>query len=119
MTFRDALHRADVAADHERAFRIAGVRVDGEAGCLALCNATQGHGEIVGRNLFGDRVAYTPIVFYNSSKFFEVEYTTVGQVMSLPDGTPTIYRKMPGKMISQRIVHDGQRVLGLVTSLTT
>jgi NADH oxidase (H2O2-forming) len=70
------------------------------------------HGEVTGRNLFGDKVAYTPIVFYNSSKFFEIEYTTVGQVMSLPEGTPTIYRKMPGKEISQRIVHDGQRVLG-------
>jgi NADPH-dependent 2,4-dienoyl-CoA reductase/sulfur reductase-like enzyme len=70
------------------------------------------HGEIVGRNLFGDKVAYTPIVFYNSSKFFEIEYSTVGQVMSLPEGTPTIYRRMPGKGISQRIVHDGERVLG-------
>ena len=32
--------------------------------------------------------------------------------MSLPDGTPTIYRSMPGKAISQRILHDGHRVLG-------
>jgi len=70
------------------------------------------HGEIVGRNLFGDQVPYVPPVFFNSSKFFEIEYTTVGQVMSLPDGTPTIYRKMSGQGISQRIVHDGERVLG-------
>jgi NAD(P)H-nitrite reductase large subunit len=69
-------------------------------------------GELVGRNLFGDRIAYRRPVFFNSSKFFEIEYTTVGEVMSLPDGMPTIYRKMPGRNVSQRIVHDGEKVLG-------
>jgi NADPH-dependent 2,4-dienoyl-CoA reductase/sulfur reductase-like enzyme len=69
-------------------------------------------GELVGRNLFGDGVRYKPPTFFNSSKFFEIEYTTVGEVMSLPDGTPTLYGKMPGKDISVRIVHDGEKVLG-------
>lgn len=69
-------------------------------------------GMLAGRNLFGDKVAYRPPLFFNSSKFFEVEYTTVGEVMNAPDGSPTIYRKMPGKHISQRIVHDGERVIG-------
>jgi hypothetical protein len=32
--------------------------------------------------------------------------------MSLPEGIPTIYRRLPGKHVSQRIVHDGERVLG-------
>lgn len=69
-------------------------------------------GELVGRNLFGDGIRYEPPIFFNSSKFFEIEYTTVGQVMNAPEGTPTLYMKMPGKDISVRIVHDGQRVLG-------
>jgi len=69
-------------------------------------------GALVGRNLFGDRIPYQPPVFFNSSRFFEVEYTTVGDVMLAPDGVPTLYRVMPGKNISQRIVHDGERVLG-------
>ncbi len=69
-------------------------------------------GALVARNLFGDEVTYQPPIFFNSSKFFEIEYTTVGQVMELPEGTPTIYRRLPGKNVSQRIVHDGTRVLG-------
>jgi NADPH-dependent 2,4-dienoyl-CoA reductase/sulfur reductase-like enzyme len=69
-------------------------------------------GALVGRNLFGDGIRYEPPLFFNSSKFFEVEYTTVGAVMNAPDDSPTIYRKLPGKYVSQRIVHDGERVLG-------
>lgn len=69
-------------------------------------------GKLVGRNLFGDAIAYSPPTFFNSSKFFEIEYTTVGDVVRVPDGTPSRYYKMPGKNISARVVHDGQRVLG-------
>ena len=69
-------------------------------------------GAHVARNILGQREVYTPPLFFNSSKFFEIEYTTVGAVNELNEGTPTIYRKMPGKPISQRITHDGQRVLG-------
>ena len=69
-------------------------------------------GALVGRNLFGDSIAYEPPLYFNSSKFFEVEYTTVGSVMDAPEGAPTLYRKLPGKNVSQRIVHDGERVLG-------
>ncbi len=69
-------------------------------------------GKLVGRNLFGDETPYTPPTFFNSSKFFEIEYTTVGDVVRVPDGTPSRYYKMPGKDISARIVHDGERVFG-------
>lgn len=70
----------------------------------------QGH--YVARNLFGDGLEYQRPTFYNSSKFFDIEYTTVGDVNTAPNGSETIYRKMDGKPISQRIVHDGTRVLG-------
>ncbi len=69
-------------------------------------------GALVGGNLFGDAAEYAPPLFFNSSKFFEVEYTTVGSVMDAPDNAPTLYRKLPGKYMSQRIVHDGERVIG-------
>ncbi|MEM6733098.1 MAG: FAD/NAD(P)-binding oxidoreductase, partial [Myxococcota bacterium] len=69
-------------------------------------------GKLVGRNLFGDEVKYTPPTFFNSSKFFEIEYTTVGEVVRVPDGTPSRYYKMPNKDISVRIVHDNEKVLG-------
>ena len=32
--------------------------------------------------------------------------------MILPEGTPSLYRKMPGKPISQRIFHNGEHVIG-------
>lgn len=70
------------------------------------------HGEIVARNVFGDAIAYKPPVFFNSSKFFEIEFTTVGDTEIAPAGTPTIYRKHRTKNITQRIVHNDGRVIG-------
>ncbi len=71
------------------------------------------HGELAARSMLGDPIAYDPPIFYNSSKFFDVEYTTVGDVQDLPSGTKTLYRRMPNKPISQRIVVDPQdRVIG-------
>lgn len=69
-------------------------------------------GKLAGRNAFGDAIVYEPPTFFNSSKFFEIEYTTVGQVVRVPDGTPSRYYKIPGKSISARVVHDGEKVLG-------
>lgn len=69
-------------------------------------------GRLVAGSILGDSVAYTPPTFFNSSKLFELEFTTVGQVMDVPDGTPSILRRHPSKDASQRIVHDGTRVLG-------
>ena len=70
------------------------------------------HGKLVAENILGQQKLYKPPLFFNSSKFFEVEYTTVGEVNNAPEGTPTIYRKMPGKPVSQRIVHNGEHVIG-------
>jgi hypothetical protein len=36
------------------------------------------HGDLAARAMLGDKVAYNPPVFYNSAKFFDIEYTTVG-----------------------------------------
>ena len=71
------------------------------------------HGELAARSMLGDNVRYEPPIFYNSSKFFDVEYTTVGEVKDLAPGTKTVYRRMAGKPISQRIVFDDdERVIG-------
>lgn len=69
-------------------------------------------GRVAGNNLFGDRRRYRPPTFFNSSKFFDIEYTTVGEVMRAPAGARSIYLKMPGSRVSARVVHDGERVLG-------
>lgn len=69
-------------------------------------------GRLVGHNLFGDGRTYRPPTFFNSSRFFEIEYTTVGEVMDAPADSPTLYLRVPGRPISVRVVHDGARVLG-------
>lgn len=65
-------------------------------------------GLLVGaHNLFGDKVVYSPPIFFNSSKFFEIEYTTVGEIMNAPEGAQTIYLKSPARDVSVRIVYTG------------
>jgi NAD(P)H-nitrite reductase large subunit len=69
-------------------------------------------GALVARNLFGDDEPYRPPTFFNSSKFFEIEYTTVGEVQQAPAGSAHVVLTHPSRPVSVRIVHDGERVLG-------
>lgn len=69
-------------------------------------------GELVARNMSGPPARYAPPVFFNSAKFFEVEYTTVGELTRVPEGSMSVYRAHPTKPLTQRVVHDGGRVLG-------
>jgi hypothetical protein len=67
--------------------------------------------------MLGDDVAYRRGVFYNSAKFFDLEYTTAGLVPASigPDGFPLEvkdagrwFQRVPGRSESQRIVvRDG------------
>lgn len=71
------------------------------------------HGELAARSMMGDEIHYEPPIFYNSSKFFDIEYTTVGDVQGLAQGTQSLFRRMADKPISQRIVFDDEeRVTG-------
>ena len=71
-------------------------------------------GELVAQSLLGDRVDYKPPLFFNSSKFFELEYTTVGEVQKHSAVHPSLFLqgKVRGQVRSFRIVHDGHKVLG-------
>lgn len=62
------------------------------------------HGRLAAQSMMGDHVRYSPPLFFNSSKFFELEYTTVGTVTREPQGSRSHYKRMPGKQISTRIV---------------
>ena len=71
------------------------------------------HGRLAAASMLGDTIRYEPPLFYNSTKFMEIEFTTVGQAVDLPDGTMSVYRKHPSKEISQRIVfNDDREVIG-------
>jgi NAD(P)H-nitrite reductase large subunit len=53
-------------------------------------------GETLARTLCGDRTAYQPGVFFNSAKFFDIEYQTYGSVaVPLDAGTETFYWEHP------------------------
>ncbi|AWV88811.1 NAD(P)/FAD-dependent oxidoreductase [Bradymonas sediminis] len=62
------------------------------------------HGILAAQSMLGDPVRYETPVFFNSSKFFDIEFTTVGDLEDAPPGSTTLYRKMPERPISQRIV---------------
>lgn len=73
------------------------------------------HGETAGLTIAGQRTAYDPGVFFNSAKFFDLEYQTYGDVPSeLPSSQDTVYWEHPDGARSIRINFDRARgaVLG-------
>ncbi|MFP4090019.1 MAG: NAD(P)/FAD-dependent oxidoreductase, partial [Cyclobacteriaceae bacterium] len=41
-------------------------------------------GEVVGRTICGEKMKYVPGVFYNSAKFFDIEYQVYGEINAQP-----------------------------------
>jgi 3-phenylpropionate/trans-cinnamate dioxygenase ferredoxin reductase subunit len=68
------------------------------------------HGELAARSMLGDRIAYAPPIFYNSSKFFEIEYTTVGTFKA--PGSHHFGARVPGREVGVRISEAGDAVVG-------
>lgn len=61
-------------------------------------------GETVAQTLCGKRTAYQPGVFFNSAKFFDLEYQTYGEVPAkLPEGIETFYWQHPEREVAIRI----------------
>lgn len=69
-------------------------------------------GELAGRSMLGDEVNYQPPIFYNSAKFFEIEYTTVGTVNNAPSDATEFYSRVPGKDVSVRLVEHKKALIG-------
>ena len=72
-------------------------------------------GENCARNICGDKSHYDPGVFYNSAKFFEIEYQIYGEVpVPEPEGVASIYWEHPEANKSIRIVFEenSQSVIG-------
>lgn len=64
-------------------------------------------GETVARTICGKPTKYQPGIFFNSAKFFEIEYQTYGQVPAkLPEGIQTFFWQHPSKNICVRINFD-------------
>ena len=74
------------------------------------------HGETLAQTLCGKRTAYQPGVFFNSAKFFDIEYQTYGVVNSQPDENENqFYWEHADGERSLRISYDkaNQQVMGL------
>jgi NADPH-dependent 2,4-dienoyl-CoA reductase/sulfur reductase-like enzyme len=95
---------------------------DGSRRPEQLWYTARDQGRLAARSMLGDEVAYRRGTWYNSAKFFDVEYTTAGWVPATlgPDGNPveppadlqTWFQRVPGRFESQRIVVRGDRVVG-------
>ena len=95
---------------------------DGSRRPEQLWYTARDQGRIAAASMLGDEVAYRRGAWYNSAKFFDMEYTTAGWVPVLLnwDNTPmdpgpdvrTWFQRVPGRFESQRIVCKGERVVG-------
>jgi len=95
---------------------------DGSRRPEQLWYTARDQGRVAARSMLGDTVSYRRGAWYNSAKFFDVEYTTAGWVPVLlkPDntrsdpgpGVRTWFQRVPGRDESQRIVLRGEEVVG-------
>jgi NADPH-dependent 2,4-dienoyl-CoA reductase/sulfur reductase-like enzyme len=69
-------------------------------------------GELAALSMLGDSVAYEPPIFYNSAKFFDIEYTTVGNLLRIPPAARTFFHRVPGRDTTIRIVENDGAVVG-------
>ncbi len=66
-------------------------------------------GETLGQTLSGNKIAYEPGIWFNSAKFFDIEYQTYGNVSANKKENESIfYWKHPTKPISFRAVFDSE-----------
>jgi len=68
-------------------------------------------GETVAQTICNKPTKYQPGVFYNSAKFFDIEYQTYGQVPAqLPEGTKTFYWEHPEGRMCIRINYEADKL---------
>jgi NAD(P)H-nitrite reductase large subunit len=72
-------------------------------------------GELAAHNILGKDIDYNPGIWFNSAKFFDIEYQVYGNVPNNPvDGIGQLFWQHPKKSKSIRIVYDqnNKSVLG-------
>lgn len=96
--------------------------IDGSRRPEQLWYTARDQGRVAARSMLGDAVTYRRTTWYNSAKFFDVEYTTAGWIPTATDGdgrplSPdpalrTWFQRLPDRPESQRIVVKEDRVIG-------
>jgi len=72
-------------------------------------------GEVAGDNLAGANRRYDPGIWFNSAKFFDLEYQTYGRVNLGVPNEKNLYWEHPSHRHSARIVYTDEGVVGLQT----
>ena len=96
--------------------------IDGSRRPEQLWYTARDQGRVAAASMAGDAAVYRRGAWYNSAKFFDLEYTTAGWVPVLLDmenrevpqeaGVTTWFQRVPGAFASQRVVCRGGRVVG-------
>jgi NADH oxidase (H2O2-forming) len=96
--------------------------MDGSRRPEQLWYTARDQGRVAAASMTGDAAVYRRGAWYNSAKFFDLEYTTAGWVPALIDfenrpipleaGVTTWFQRVPGAFASARIVCRGDRVVG-------
>lgn len=96
--------------------------MDGSRRPEQLWYTARDQGRVAAASMTGDAAVYRRGTWYNSAKFFDLEYTTAGWVPVLLDfenrpipleaGVRTWFQRVPGAFASERIVCRGDRVVG-------
>ena len=96
--------------------------LDGSRRPEQLWYTARDQGRVAAASMLGDEARYRRGTWYNSAKFFDLEYTSAGWVpVSIGwDDTPLDpvadvrhwFQRVPGRFESQRIVLKGDRVVG-------
>lgn len=95
---------------------------DGSRRPEPLWYTARDQGRAAAASMVGDEVRYRRGTWYNSAKFFDLEWTTAGFVpvtlnfdntpLPRPEGVREWFQRVPGRFESQRIVLSGDRVVG-------
>jgi NADPH-dependent 2,4-dienoyl-CoA reductase/sulfur reductase-like enzyme len=96
--------------------------MDGSRRPEQLWYTARDQGRAAAASMTGDAAVYRRGAWYNSAKFFDLEYTTAGWVpvtldfenrpIALEAGVTTWFQRVAGAFASQRVVCRGDRVVG-------
>jgi hypothetical protein len=96
--------------------------IDGSRRPEQLWYTARDQGRAAAASMAGDEAVYRRGAWYNSAKFFDLEYTTAGWVPVSLDlenravpadpGVKTWFQRAPGRFASERIICKGERVVG-------